>query len=105
MVGCRLSVVISSWTYEVSPAHSHMVSTRLRSTPSGRGGASGTSPAAMRSLQSANIARPRSRPNRFSTPLICAPRCPKATRWSHASTEESNPSRWLRSKVNRLPIW
>ena len=44
-----------------------------RSAPRGRGGACGSSPEAIRSVQSANIRSARSRPNAFSTALICPP--------------------------------
>ena len=87
--GLRLSVDASSWILPISSVHSHWVSTRLRSSPRGRGGAGGTSPLAMRSLQSANMRSPRSRPKRDIHMLISAPRCPIRTRASQASTAES----------------
>ena len=54
-VGFRLSVDTSSWRYAFGSAQSHWVMTTLRSTPRGRGGAGGTAPATIRSVQSANI--------------------------------------------------
>ena len=89
----------------MSVPHSHIETTTLRSTPCGRGGASGTAPAAMRSLQSANIRRPRSRPKRFMTLVICPPRWPICTRWFQASRLESNWSRLSISRMMRLPSW
>ena len=53
-VGRFLSVVISSCMNEWSVPQSHNVTTTLRSTPRGRGGAGGTSPLSMRSVQSDN---------------------------------------------------
>ena len=59
----------------------------------------------MRSLQSANISRPRERPKRFMTFVICEPRCPICTRWSHAARVESNSSRLSISRTMREPSW
>ncbi len=81
----RLSDAISSWRYAFGSAQSHIVTTTLRSRPCGRGGAdAGSSPLAIRSVQSAYIVSARSRPtcvNRVSMP---APACPDCTRRSHA---------------------
>ena len=77
----------------------------MRSTPAGRGGTGGSSPSAMRSVQSANIPRARSRPKRFIPAFIEAPRCPVCTRWSQAARAESKSSSWSISRVMRLPSW
>ena len=89
----------------MSVPHSHIETTTFRSIPAGRGGASGTAPAAMRSLQLANICRPRLRPNRFMTLVIWPPRWPICTRWFHASRLESNCARLSISRMIRLPSW
>src|SRR5262245_58399235 len=55
--GLRLSLEIASCRYAFGVDHSHMLITTLRSRPCGRSGfAKGSSPAAMRSVQSANRA-------------------------------------------------
>ena len=90
---------------EVSTPQSHSVTTTFCSRPSGRGGASGIAPLAMRSLQSANIWSAGSRPNRFMALLIWLPRWPVVTRWSHAATVESNSSRSCTTRVAVLPSW
>src|SRR5438105_2659708 len=61
------------------------VTTRLRSTPPGRGGAGGTSPLAMRSVQSAYVFSERSFPCVLSTAYMELPRTPVPRRHSHAS--------------------
>ena len=78
--------------------------TTLRSIPCGRGGAGGNSPAAMRSVQSPNIASARSRPSALRPPLICAPAWPDWMRRSHASIELWNvPSSFGISRVPFVP--
>src|SRR5207237_4551477 len=67
--------------------HSHMLMTTLRSTPWGRGGFSaGSSPAAMRSVQSANSANAFG-PNWPRVRAMLALAWPACTRWVHAWTE------------------
>ena len=90
---------------EVSTPQSHSVTTTFCSSPSGRGGASGIAPSAMRSVQSANICSAGSRPNRFMALLIWLPRWPVVTRWSHAAIVESNSSRSCTTRVAVLPSW
>ena len=81
-----------------------MLTTTLRSRPCGRGGASGTSPAAMRSVQSAYMAIPRG-PNPASMAAMPVPICPDFTRRSQAATEEWNVPRLLGiSRVALVPI-
>ena len=76
----------------------------LRSTPCGRRGASGSSPAMIRSVQSANISRAACRPIRFSPFDIEPPACPDWMRRSQAATIESNsPSSGGTSRVALLP--
>src|SRR6266849_4191405 len=105
-VGFRLSVEAEKCVQSVAPPHSHSVSTTFRSTPCGRGGASGASPAAIRSLQSAYIATPLSRPNMFIPELMFGPICPDLTRRFQASAAESNlPSSGSISRVARSPSW
>ena len=87
--GLRLSVAVMSWIFVIVVPHSHEVMTTLRSTPCGRAGFSaGTSPVAIRSVQSANIRRARARPRPVMTLFISEARCPMRTRLSHMSTLE-----------------
>jgi hypothetical protein len=81
--------------------------TTLRSTPCGRAGRDvGSSPAAIRSVQSAKSAVARlgsSRPRLFN---ICVMACPDTTRRAHASVEEENwPSSLGIVRVALLPSW
>ena len=71
---------------EWSSPQSHSVSTRLRSTPFGRGGAGGTSPFAI-ALGPVGVDLQRALPALlFSTPYIeLLPRTPGPSRHSHAS--------------------
>ena len=55
--------------------------------PRGRGGAGGTSPAAIRSVQSANIASARFLPSWFTVASIAPPACPDWMRRSQAATD------------------
>ena len=105
--GLRLSVAISSCTIAIGSPQPHIVSTRLRSCPCGRGGAGGTWPAAMRSVQSANRPSARSRPMRFNPAFMLGPLRPTWTRWSQASRVESKSSMSSIgiSRVATLPIW
>ena len=73
--------------------------------PDGRGGTGGTAPAAMRSLQSATISRPRLRPNWVMKLLISDPRWPRRVRSSQAARLESNSSRSGTTRVRSLPTW
>jgi AcrR family transcriptional regulator len=75
-----LSVVISSCMNELATPQSHSVTTTLRSTPLGRGGTGGNSPAAMRFVQSANVRAAASRPKALNTPAIEPPRTPSCVR-------------------------
>ena len=72
--GLRLSVAISSCTKATLSPQFHIVMTTLRSTPCGRGGAGGASPAAMRSVQSTSMSRARPRPKRVMKLFISDPR-------------------------------
>ena len=79
--------------------------TTFRSVPCGRGGVGGTSPFAMRSVQSANISSTRLRPNWFRMLLIWEPAWPDWTRRSHAATGDGNgPSASGISRVPLLPM-
>ena len=88
-IGFRLSVATSSWINPRGVDHPHCVSTTLRSTPAGRGGSSGTSPAMIRSVQPAYIWTARSWPMRSSPLVMLAPLPPICTRLFHASCVES----------------
>src|SRR6476646_9346582 len=84
--GLRLSVEIASWRYALGVDHSHMVITTLRSTPCGRSGfATGSSPAAMRLVQSANNDSAFCGPNRLSVTPIFVLACPASRRCVQAS--------------------
>ena len=102
-----MSVAISSCTIAIGSPQPHIVITTLRSTPCGRGGSGGTSPAAMRSVQSAKSCSARSRPIRFSPLFMLGPLRPTCTRWSQAATVESKSSTSIIgiSRVAMLPIW
>src|SRR6185295_13424946 len=68
------------------------------------GGASGTSPAAMRSVQSAYMANPRG-PNSASAADMPAPICPDLTRRCQAASEDEKVPRLLGiSRVALVPI-
>ena len=104
-VGFRRSVETSSCRYAFGSAQSHSVMTTLRSIPRGRGGAGGTSPFAMRSVQSANIVRARG-PSPLMLPIMLPPAWPDCRRRSHASRDELNlPSEGGNSRVALLPSW
>ncbi len=60
--GLRRSVETSSCMYTFGSAQSHSVITTARSMPCGRGGCGGTSPLAIRSVQSENIVSARAMP-------------------------------------------
>src|SRR5437588_9356199 len=80
--------------------------TTLRSTPCGRGGAGGTSPAAIRLVQSPNIASVRSFPILLTPPIMPPPACPDWMRRSQALDGESKlPSAAGISRVALLPSW
>ena len=73
--------------------------------PCGRDGAGGTSPAAIRSVQSANTASARSVPRAASRPRMFPPFCPDSSRRSHAATDDANvPSDAGISRVAGVPI-
>src|SRR5215813_10424026 len=76
-VGLRSSVAAASLRRLVGSPQSHIEITRLRSTPTGRGGASGYAPAAIRSVQSANALR--CSPKFLKTALMFPPFGPIAT--------------------------
>ena len=104
-MGFRSSVLTTSWKNDLSVPKSHRVITTFRSMPCGRGGAGGTWPAAIRLLQSANIANPRSCPKLLRLLVICGPTCPDMSRRSHANEGESNVPRLASiSRVALLPI-
>ena len=105
-VGLRLSLAISSCRYAFGSAQSHIVTTTLRSRPCGRGGAAaGSSPPAMRSVQSAHIASARCRPTCVKRALMPPPAWPDWMRRSHAAREVSNVPRFSGiSRVALLPI-
>src|SRR5262249_10776537 len=92
--GFCLEVAISSWMYDVSVPQSHMVMTTLRSTAVGLGGAGGSSPAAMRSVQSANMGNARG-PRRRISASISHPRWPVWVRYRQASSDDANPSDFM----------
>ena len=105
-VPSRTSAGVLSVRPSCSVPQSQRVTTTLRSAPVGRGGVwVGASPDAMRSVQSANIAR--CGPSRRNAPAIEEPIGPIATRSSHASRCESTPLRMLSgiARVASLPIW
>src|ERR1700680_3358648 len=84
-MGFRKSLAASACMYFVGVPHSHKLRTRLRSKPIGRGGASfGYSPAAMRSVQSANSVR--CSPSETKALLMFAPNGPDFVRRSQASS-------------------
>ena len=91
-VGLRSSVAAASLRRLVGSAQSHIEITRLRSTPTGRGGASGYAPAAIFSVQSANAFR--CSPSPLKTSLMLAPLGPIAVWRSHASSVEASASPW-----------
>ena len=86
---------------------SHWVTTTLRSRPCGRDGLkAGNSPAAIRSVQSANNSRERERPIRLMFLTIYLIAWPDSIRRCHASTEESkSPNSLGISRVALLPSW
>ena len=92
---------------EWSVPQSHRVRTTLRSTPAGRGGAGGTSPFAMRSVQPANARSGRFLPWFCSTAYIALPRTPVPSRHSHASACVFSSGlalrMWSTLRVSRLP--
>ncbi len=80
--------------------------TMFRSKPDGRGGAGGSSPAAMRSVQSANSATVRCVPMKLNIFTMSAPACPDWMRRSHASLLLANvPSSFGISRVALSPSW
>ena len=91
--------------YARGSAQSHRLTTTLRSTPSGRGGAvGGYSPASMRSVQSAYIASAGRRPTWFSRVSMFTPAWPDLMRRSQAATCESkSPKESGISRVALLP--
>ncbi len=84
-----------------------MLRTRPRSRPRGRGGTGGSSPAAIRSLQSAYNRSARGRPIRLISAAIAGPAPPARMRYSQASTDESKSSRSSIgiSRVALFPSW
>src|SRR5262245_52313323 len=105
-VGLRRSVTARSWRYVLSVPQFHSVMTMFRSTPAGRGGAGGTSPAAMRSVQSANIAVVRCMPTKLNIFTMSAPDWPDWMRRSHASRLFGKlPSSFEISRVALSPSW
>jgi hypothetical protein len=81
------------------------VITTFRSAPCGRGGAGGSSPAAMRSVQSANMASARGAPNTASSLAMSPPAWPDWMRRIHASREDlKTPSSVGISRVALFPI-
>ena len=102
-VGLRRSVDTRSCRYDFGSAQSHSVITTLRSTPCGRRGAvAGTSPAAIRSVHSANNCKARVWPRLSIVASICAPAWPDWTRRSHAATLE--PSSRYSAGISRVPF-
>jgi hypothetical protein len=82
-----------------------MVSTTLRSTPCGRVGLeAGSSPAAIRSVQSANIFNARLLPMRPSAVAICVSACPDWMRRCQASSDDlKSPSSFGIARMALLP--
>src|SRR5262249_7659178 len=90
-VGLRLSDEIRSCRYLSGVLHSHSVTTRSRSTPCGRGGLSfGSSPLAMRSVQSPRYLKGTPPNVPASWLIIISPACPDCTRRIHASSPVLN---------------
>src|SRR5687768_13140419 len=80
--------------------------TTLRSIPCGRLGFDGSSPLAIRSVQSAIIFNMCSSPSAEAEETICPPACPDCNLRSHASVELLNfPSEGWNSRVPLLPSW
>src|SRR6266851_3977819 len=102
-VGVRRSVEISSCSYAVGRLQSHRVRTILRSTPWGRAGwANGSSPLAIRSVQSPNNWNASRLSSRLIRLTIWVMACPDWMRRSHASAEEL---KWPSSLgIVRVPI-
>ena len=76
-----MSVEISSCMNDESTPQSQSVTTTLRSAPGrGRGGAGGTSPFAMRVVQSAITRAPAFKPHCAIVPAIELPRTPSCVR-------------------------
>src|SRR5258707_10679830 len=76
--------------------------TMFRSAPCGLGGVGGNSPAAMRSVQSANIGNARSGPS-WPRPLIMLlPACPESMRRAQAAVDESKMAQALWNLVRGL---
>src|SRR2546427_7588200 len=104
-LGFLLSVAISSCRYALGSAQSHSVMTTFRSTPCGLGGVGGNSPAATRSVQSANIGNARSGPSCARPLIMLLPACPDSTRPAQAAVEELKLPRLLGiSRVALSPI-
>src|SRR5690606_13270377 len=103
-VGSLRSVDTRSCRYALGSAQSHCVITTFRSTPDGRGGAGGTAPAAILSVQSANIFNTPSLPHWCIDEIIEAPAWPDCKRRCHASTDDSNsPNAGCNSRVPFVP--
>src|SRR6266850_7421758 len=106
-VGLRLSLAISSCRYAFGVAQSQSVITTLRSTPCGRDGfVAGSSPAAIRSVQSENNANARLGSTSLRLRLLTSLACPERTRRCHASSEDLNsPNSFGITRVALLPSW
>src|SRR5450432_1516913 len=104
-VGSLRSVLIMACMKEVGTPQFHMVMTMLRSVPSGRGGTGGNSPLAMRSPQSAYIARVRSRPILSTVFIIDRPTWPEPINRIQAWLLEENLPRFAGiSRVDFEPM-
>ena len=63
-------VLLFVWSGALVDRSDRRLLTTIAATGTGRGGAGGTAPAAMRSVQSANIASPRARPRLLTIRLM-----------------------------------
>src|SRR6185295_2873756 len=105
-VGIRVSPATLSERPSIGEPQSHIVTTRLRSTPAGRGGATfGASPALTRSVKSANAAR--ASPKFMKKLPIDGPDGPTLVRFSQASSVDAVPADIAGSisRVALVPSW
>src|SRR5207237_8241327 len=80
----------------------HSVMARLALMACGPGGGGGIAPAAIRSVQSANMASARLAPSWLTVPIIWPPACPDCSRRSHAATEDGNDPK--AAGISRVPL-
>src|SRR5215471_687944 len=101
-VGMRVSPATLSERPSIGDPQSHVVITRLRSTPVGRGGATfGASPALTRSVRSA---KPRRASPKFMKKVpIEGPDGPTFVRFSHAASVDAVPSD-IDGRISRVAL-